>query len=49
VTQFLVTRLGDGPILPKDLSKNNISIMKCFSVYWSQWLTPLQSRHATRL
>ena len=27
----------------KDLSRNNISIMKCFGVHWSQWLTSLLS------
>jgi putative transposase len=27
----------------KELSKNNISIEKCFSVHWLQWLTLLRS------
>jgi len=32
---------------PKDLSRNNISMEKCFSVHWLQWLTPLLSPHAS--
>jgi hypothetical protein len=34
---------------PKDLSRNNISTMKCFGVYWLQWPTSLPSPPATRL
>ena len=33
----------------KGLSKNNISILECFGLYWIQWPTLLGSPHAMRL
>lgn len=33
----------------KDLSRNNITSLKCFEVYSSQWMTSLGSRRATKL
>ena len=33
----------------KELSRNNISTMECFGVYWLQWPTSLRSPCATRL
>jgi hypothetical protein len=35
--------ISDGKRVPKELSRNNISIEKCFSVHWLQWLTLLRS------